>query len=468
MHEVELALESMEGYTILVKGAPGTGKTTYAMTLLERLCQGDINAKGVYISTRIDPTALYKQFPELEKRVPHKNVIDATQSEFSEAGYQVLYDDMPSFLRSVYSVVAEEDVTIQIVDSWDAVSFQIGQESLEKLETSMLDIARKTKTHLVLTSEYTRGKRLDYLVDCILRFEKGQIDDRIVRRVFIDKMRGVQVPRGNYPFTLEGGKFTHFVTTASNLGSGRHKVIANGGEDFPAENYSTGISDLDRVIGGYPRGSFVLLEIAEDSISWDYRPVLFHTIANFLLNGHGVIYIPEDGSYSSPVKMLLSDYISDEVLDTNLRMPSISENESEVPDLFQPEVEMDSLREYLNKQSDTYNGQKEPVLHVLGLTRLNIYSEDDVRGMLSEAVSWVRTTNDVLIGVLKPSVKLRDEICEMADVHLRFISINGTLNIYGVKPYTVIYNISPLPSRVHAEGGERAEGYHQLKLTPLV
>lgn len=464
MHEVENALKSMEGYTLLLKGAPGTGKTTFAITLLEQMCTGD--SKGAYISTRIDPTALYKQFPGLKERIPVKNVIDATQSEFSEAESQVLYEDLTSFLRSVYSVVAEEDVTILILDSWDAVSFQIGKENqgIEKLETSMLDIARKTKTHLILISEYTGEKRLDYLVDAILRLEKGQIDDRIVRRVFIDKMRGFQVPCINYPFTLEGGKFTHFVTPASGLGSGRHKVIKK--EELTPGYYSTGIEDLDTIIGGYPRGGFVLLELMDDSISQSYRPFLYHSISDFMLNDHGVLYMPEDGSYSSSVKKLLSDYVSEEVLDKDLRMPTASESESEDPSLFHVDVDVGSVRECLDMHFDVYTGLKKPVLHVLGLTRLNLYAEDDIRKMLLEVVSWVRTTEDVLIGVLKPSAKLKNEICELADVHLRFFPINGTLNVYGVKPHTVIYNVSPLPSRVGAMEGE--EGHHQLRLTPFV
>jgi len=457
MHEVENALRLMEGYTLLLKGAPGTGKTTYAITLLQRVCDGDM--KGVYISTRIDPTALYKQFPGLEEQVPRKNVIDATQSEFSEAQSQVLYEDLTSFLRSVYSVVAEEDVAILIIDSWDAVSFQIGKgdPNIEKLETSMLDIARKTRTHLILISEYTGEKRLDYLVDGILRFEKVQIDARIVRMVFMDKMRGIQVPHNNYPFTLEGGKFTHFVIPATELGSGGHKVIKE--TELPEGYYSTGIADLDRIIGGYPKGGFVLLEIADDSISWSYRPILFHTISDFLLNDRGVIYMPEDGSYSSSVKKLLLNYVSKDVLDKNLRMPTTSKTESENHCLFHITSEL----ECLNRHFEIYKELKKPVLHVLGLTRLNIYSEDDLRRTLSDVVSWMKTTNDVLIGVLKPSAKLKNEICEMADVHLRFMPLNGTLSLYGVKPHTVIYNISPSPPQSKEE-----EGYQQLKFTPYV
>jgi len=256
--------------------------------------------------------------------------------------------------------------------------------------------------------------------------------------------------------------FTHFVTPGSGLGSGRHRVIKK--EELPPGYYSTGMEDMDRIIGGYPEGGFVLLEIADDSISWSYRSVLFHTISDFLLNDRGVIYLPEDGSYSSSVKKLLSDYVSEEVLDKNLWMPTISESKD--TGLIPLKGETESLKEYLTKHLEAYKRQKKPVLHVLGLTRLNAYSEDDIRGTRSEMVSWVRTTKDVLIGVLKPSAKLKNELCEMADVHLRFIPINGTLNIYGIKPHTALYNISPLPSREGA-GGKKEED-HQLKFTPFV
>ncbi len=92
---------------------------------------------------------------------------------------------------------------------------------------------------------------------------------------------------------------------------------------------------------------------------------------------------------------------------------------------------------------------------------LDVHTGDEIRRMLSEIVSWVRTKDDLLIGILRPSAKLKNEIREMADIHLRFIPISGTINLYGIKPYTILYNISPLSANA---GGE----YHQLKLTPFL
>lgn len=234
------------------------------------------------------------------------------------------------------------------------------------------------------------------------------------------------------------------------------------------ENYSTGIKDMDTIIGGYPRGGFVLLELMDDSLSWLYMPVLYHTISDFLLNDRGVVYMVEDGPYTSSVRKLLLDYLGEdeELLAKNLRMPFASEVVSETETKIVTDV--CSVKEYLDMHSEVYKGLKKPVLHLLGLTALNIYADDEIKRILSEIVSRVKRRADLLIGILKPSARLKNEICEMADIHLRLVPINDTLNLYGVKPYTVIYNISPVEEAEEAEEAEEENQYHQLKLTPYL
>jgi len=43
------------GQTLLIKGLPGTGKTTLALEIMNSLCR---EHNGLYISTRIDPRRL--------------------------------------------------------------------------------------------------------------------------------------------------------------------------------------------------------------------------------------------------------------------------------------------------------------------------------------------------------------------------------------------------------------------------
>jgi len=54
------------GHSVIVKGAAGTGKTTFALQLTEEL--GGINS-SYYMSTRVSDATLYNQFPWLKERV---------------------------------------------------------------------------------------------------------------------------------------------------------------------------------------------------------------------------------------------------------------------------------------------------------------------------------------------------------------------------------------------------------------
>jgi KaiC/GvpD/RAD55 family RecA-like ATPase len=59
--EMSEALSIGAGYSLLIKGEPGTGKTMLAFEVLDEF--GSDNA--VYLSTRVSLPALYEQFPWL-------------------------------------------------------------------------------------------------------------------------------------------------------------------------------------------------------------------------------------------------------------------------------------------------------------------------------------------------------------------------------------------------------------------
>jgi len=52
------------GYSLIIKGPPGSGKTTFALSLLESLMN---THKALYFSTRVGDASLYQQFPWLKK-----------------------------------------------------------------------------------------------------------------------------------------------------------------------------------------------------------------------------------------------------------------------------------------------------------------------------------------------------------------------------------------------------------------
>jgi KaiC/GvpD/RAD55 family RecA-like ATPase len=65
-----------KGQTLLIKGLPGTGKTTLALEIMNSLCE---KGNGMYVSMRIDPQRLYATHPWIKDVLPPNNCINATQ-----------------------------------------------------------------------------------------------------------------------------------------------------------------------------------------------------------------------------------------------------------------------------------------------------------------------------------------------------------------------------------------------------
>ncbi|MDD4447820.1 MAG: GvpD gas vesicle, partial [Methanothrix sp.] len=110
------------GQTLLIKGLPGTGKTTLSLEIMNSLCE---DRNGMYISTRIDPRRLYATNPWVKEVVPPKNVVNATQSKLLESlkgvgkdlsNYYAVLD----FFKVFFDEAEEMDNPMIIIDSWDA------------------------------------------------------------------------------------------------------------------------------------------------------------------------------------------------------------------------------------------------------------------------------------------------------------------------------------------------------------
>src|SRR5512136_193112 len=85
------------GQTLLIKGLPGTGKTTLALEIMNSLCK---DRNGMYISTRVDPRRLYATNPWVEGIIPPRNVINATQTKLLDS-----LKGMGKDLASYYAVL---------------------------------------------------------------------------------------------------------------------------------------------------------------------------------------------------------------------------------------------------------------------------------------------------------------------------------------------------------------------------
>ena len=287
--ELDEALSSEKGFSLLIKGLYGTGKTMLAFEILNEF--GGDNA--VYLSTRVSLPALYEQFPWLKER-PGFSVIDATKLYISSKGFPGLR----SFSDVLHTKLAEEEKPATLViDSWEAITEEEKREKIEVLEAAITDLvqhyAMEYKMNLILISERSEATPFDYIVDGIIELSRIAIDYRRARELVIKKLRGVRIDQHKYPFTLDGGRFRYFSPFQKREieKPRRVEIVPN-----TATHLSTGCVEIDRILGGgLSRGSTTIVEYGDDLSLFGYHSIVAHMIINSVQQGNYCVKIPSSG-----------------------------------------------------------------------------------------------------------------------------------------------------------------------------
>ena len=251
------------GKTLLIKGTPGSGKTIFALSLLNTL-----KGNGVYVSTGVDSDTLHLHHPWINDKLSADSILDATQPEreqivaTKEISIKPLkYTNVPDFLKGVYTRTERMENPIIIIDSWDAVASYMGfhdKKDLEEVEHKICDLSRRVGSKVILIAEYTEESALDYLVDGVIILESDMYDDRHVRRLIMQKLSGCVIKNPVALFSLNNGRFQSFAAFESEDMEIENPIIYEPLSDLSTTRLSTGIKDLDEAIKGY--GKFNLFE----------------------------------------------------------------------------------------------------------------------------------------------------------------------------------------------------------------
>ena len=109
-----------ESYSFLIKGKPGTGKTTFALTLLDNL---NDDSNYFYISTRLSLKQLTFYFPWIEKFF---------SKDDSKSGYRfedARLDEPESLFERITNQLMDVKSPVIIIDTWDTIASFMDRES---------------------------------------------------------------------------------------------------------------------------------------------------------------------------------------------------------------------------------------------------------------------------------------------------------------------------------------------------
>ena len=422
------------GKTLLVKGNPGVGKTIFSLATLENIGEAK---NGVYVSTRVEIDSLYDQFPWILEMVSEHNIIDVTQMNFS---------NVSDFLKSVYKKIIDIDLDypIVVIDSWGPITFDSDKDS-KKIEHEISSFARKTAANIILVSEYPRRSKLDYLVDGVVTLKNvdihgeahfgnvwdGSLETRSSREICIEKLRGTHINQKKYVYSLYQGKFQYFEPfLPKNI-----ELVSKKIEDPDKTTISSGNRDFDKILGGgFYRGSFNLLEM-EHGIDQRYIHLLNSILSNAILGGKRLVLFPIGGKEINNLKkMLLTSHKTKDIL-------VVEEYSSKKENTISFDGNLD---EAVKKVFEIREKQpKKLFVYIIGLDLFEYYmGHETAIKKLRDLIERILFDGDILLGIVKRPQQIIDIVSHIADRHFVFKDLNGSLCMYGMRPKTVIYNMS--------------------------
>jgi KaiC/GvpD/RAD55 family RecA-like ATPase len=474
-HELRQFFSGPGPQTLLVRGAPGSGKTTFALSLLELFA-----GQRFYISGRVRPSDLARSFPWLpltRVKDPWK-VLDLSSSPSSAeeaARLSVLvnrvrqdHEDrtrnerlwLPGAVQEAWARLDRSTPCMVVLDSWDAFIEQYlgrsepsvdGVPAREDMERYLLSLLQSENLKTVLINESAERTHLDYLVDGICVIASEATGEHIERWLSFEKLRNVRIETANYPFTLDGARLRVFPRFPSSGATPRPP------EPDRSENTSSmfpGSHDLERAFGRLQPNALTLIEL-DPQVPRSVHRILLYPIMTVAMRCKGrVLLVPPPTLDPQDFFVGIRDQIPVHELQNRLRILSLFPNHTmarEAPSLFISPQRITWTRKDLSmpgipdapflKAAGRRPGPNLLISYLSGIEALVPSSADiRVREMfprLARMMFGPRST--YLVGIGRSDDPDFRESTTVAAVHIRISNRRGRIVVSGKRPYTPEY-----------------------------
>ncbi len=465
---------------LLVRGAPGTGKTMLALSLLRAF-----PGRRIYISSRVRRADLELDFPSLCQSNPTGplSIVEATgggpdlhdAARALERSRKLIAADDPSHsLRALllppevleaWSQSSRVTPTLIVLDSWDAlVERHIGGvgraderlPSREEVERIALAQMAEGPVFLVFVVEHRQAGQLEYLVNGVVTMERETRNDRTDRWLRIDKLRGTRITEPSYPFSLEGGRFRCMSPLGKDLRPYFGRIDPEPGPS-PGQIWP-GSVDYASFFGRLPLRKLTLIEHDPEVPLVAVNLLLTPIQSQTLQRGGRIFIVPPPGIHPIDVWDLYRERITKEAFLRQVRilgMPTRDESNDLDPALLPlPSGNVDGYNPRTPEAARFLSENPNPEIPNLGLTWISglkainslvpgTYNADTLPGM---ALTYLHQSPVHGIWVGPEDDPLTQSLRSMALTRLRLVAREGRVFVQGLDPRT--------PSLVLSEGDD--------------
>jgi KaiC/GvpD/RAD55 family RecA-like ATPase len=466
------------GHSLIVKGQAGTGKTTFALQLTEEL--GEV-ADSHYLSSRVSDESLFNQFPWLRDRLKPAIVQTAPKPATSttkvlrtaldqlegkiEAGEETAEEggaksvagadvkdgyiemsigfDLPE-IEAAYEFVDGRmpKRSLVLIDSIDALAEHYGIAASKLINVLQRDLVEGSKQSVVYILEGGGETRLDYLGDGVLNLSATEHQGRRLRVMTIEKLRGQQVGQHKYLFTLDAGRLEAFAVKEGAKTSAPRpwKAVPDPAKDV----VSTGMKSLDLLLGGFPRGRVIAFEVSNlvpaDYVDW-LRTAM---ICNFVAQGRGVAHVPPRKGSAEFLREIVSPHLPPGAFESHVQVfepVTLGSGEVSKNALHMEGTNVDNDLKWSNVEYHLPKSSR-PFLALMAFDTLESVYGEKVLEQMSGVLATVRRSHDAFVGFVTPQSASAAKLANLASSVIHLESLNGTVVMYGEKPYTELFAVS--------------------------
>lgn len=440
---------------VALKGLPGTGKTTLAYRFLEEgLLDGEVAVWFSLNESKLQ--TLSNAYPFTKFSVTSFDGYLAKIRQLEDAGKLKIIDvvaatpkGQPAFTQELIEAVQRLTPRRLVVDSYSTLFTGRVAKSEERtaLQVTFSKVISSRGCTTMLTVESDSEQQIDYAADIVISLERQLVDGRSRRLLTINKRRGAKTIRPTSLFTLSDGLKVFGPYREPEANSNKFKPIRlDGGL------YSTGVAQLDDLLGGVSLGTIIFLEIGPDIRVETMQLIPLTMKLNFLAVGGRLAFWPLAGANAAAFRAFAG-----QSLDVELpRVARVMEYGKVTDEIG---VKVNGIFEADNTAwCSTVSGLGEdgsPVLKAYNVENFEYRysSEDTLRFIANDMIDTISSPR-ICIVVGKPWLRLNAAFANHAYIHLELFSVHGTPVLRGRRPWTpefvveADYSVNPIGVRL--------------------
>ena len=450
--EIRRFFRSRVGQSLLIRGAPGTGKTTLALSLLAGL-----KGPGFYVSTRVYYPELIEHYPWLHEHLPEDHVVDAEamwpgtegRREYSalirqftqlspdseEFGNLDKFLTLPPGVQEVFSRFPEGERSALVIDSWDGlIEPYLGNPTEHpsaihrlRIENALISVLSKANVHTILIQETALPTSLEYLVHGVLELRRDDLEGMVVREMLFQKLRGVPLQSASVLYSLDGARFTSVPRAFPRSDKSVDEKFQL--RENPPNGLSWGLSEFDRTLGPILVGEPTLIEYESRVDRSSLRPLSDRVVAQAVGSGWDVTILADPpfslGGFVAELGKLIELAKIRERVATFTPPPLVAPGAVTPPATRQL---IDQLKESMTPRS--------LVGIVLGALSSSFGSVPEFVDAVSALSARVRDRGGILLFIGSSNTPGMSEIVSGVRNHIRATHHHRATLVYGVRPST--------------------------------